>query len=109
MEFNYKENSDKKKNVKKILEIISNYEKTKKITDEEAEFIHEIIYLDFILKQDIDKSKSLNLLKNNFIKIIKNIIQSDNTEDARLILKYIVNLLYKKEYPSRLTKLINKL
>ena len=68
-----------------------------------------LFVLDFILKQEIDNSKSLNWLKNDFIKIIKRITESDNTEDARLILKYIVNLLYKKEYPSRLTQLINKL
>ena len=65
--------------------------------------------MDFILKQKVDKSKSLNWVKNDFIKIIKRITESDNTEDARLILKYIVNLLSKKEYPSKLTQLINKL
>jgi len=107
--FKHIEFSDKKKNVKRVLEIISNFEKTKRITNAEAEFVHEVICLDFILKQDVDNSKSLNLLKNDFIKVIKIIIQSDNDEDARLILKYLVNVLYKKEYSSRLTKLINKL
>ena len=107
--FKHIEVSDKKKNIEKVIEIISNYEKTKKISKSEIEFVNDTICLDFILKQEIDNSKSLNLLKNDFIKTIKRITESDNTEDARLILKYIVNLLYKKEYPSRLTQLINKL
>ncbi|MDX1718692.1 MAG: ATP-binding protein [Salegentibacter mishustinae] len=107
--FKHKKNSDKKKNIDKVLEIISNYEKTKKISNSEVGFVNDNICLDFILKQNVDKSKSLNWLKNDFIKIIKGITESDNHEDARLILKYTVNLLYKKEYPSRLTQLINKL
>jgi DNA helicase HerA-like ATPase len=101
--------SDKEKKLNKVLEIIRNYEMTKKITDGEADFIHEVICLDFILRQRIDKSKSLNLIKNDFIKLIMKITETDNIEDAKLILKYVVNVLYKKEYPSRLVKLINRI
>lgn len=101
--------SNKKKNVSKALQIILDYEKNKKITDVDVDFINEVICLDFILKQEIDNSISLNLLKNNFINIIKKIIDTNNNKEAKLVLKYIVNLLFKKQYPSKLIKLINKL
>ncbi|WP_051931214.1 ATP-binding protein [Gillisia sp. Hel_I_29] len=101
--------SSKKYNVEKVLNIIKKFEGTKKITNKEADFVNETICLDFILKQNIDKSKSLNLIKNDFLKIIKNMTNIDSTEDAQLILKYIVNLLNKKEYPSKLTQLTKKL
>lgn len=109
LKFIYTKDSNRDKNVSIALKIISKYQKTKKIKDFEAEFVHEVICLDLILRQDMDKSKSLSQLKYDIIKMIKKIIISDNTEDAKLILKYIVNLLYKKNYPSKLTKLIKKL
>jgi len=59
--FKHIEVSDKKKNIEKVLEIISNYETRKKISNSEVEFINEIICLDFILRQEVDQSKSLKL------------------------------------------------
>ena len=48
--FKHKEISDKKKNIEKVLEIISNYEKTKKISESEVEFVNDIICLGFYFK-----------------------------------------------------------
>lgn len=101
--------SSKKRNIEKVLNIITKYERTKNITKIEADFIHETICLDFILKQDIDKSKSLNLIKNDFLKLIKKIIDSDNAQESRVVLKYIVYMLNKKGQKNKLTRLINKI
>ena len=100
--FKHIEISDKKDNVKKVLEIISKYEKTKKITNREADFIHEVIHLDFLLKQEWE-SKTKSKLK---IELFKKLIKiTDSKEDVGLILKYIVHLLKRKNSNSILTNI----
>lgn len=102
--FKHKEKPTKNGDVKKVLEIISKYEKEKTIKNEDVEFINETIALDFLLKQKWDESKSSNFLKIELTKVLMKITSLDRQE-VQLILKYIVHLLKRKNYKSKLVNI----
>lgn len=100
--FKYIEVLDKKKKVQKVLKIISVFETTKKITNEEVEFINEVISLDFLLKQEwvsISKSK----LRIELIKKLRIIL--DQNEGVVSVIRFIVYLLNGKKSNSKLIKI----
>lgn len=100
-QFKYIEVSSKKENFKKVLEIISNYEKFKEISESEADFINEVICLDFLLRQEW-KSKTKSKLKIELLKKLINITEEKNVDS---ILKYIVHLLRKLGDDHKLTNI----
>lgn len=102
--FNYVKESSESEKVYKVLDIISNYELTKKIKEEEVYLINEVIALDFLLRQEWDESKSTNYLKITLLKKLMSITGLDRNE-VEPILKYIVHLLRRKDYKSKLTNI----
>lgn len=101
-EFIYNEVLDKKEKVKKVLEIISDYEKNKTISDIDIDFINEVICLDFLLRQEWI-SKTNNKLKIELIKKLRRIIGQKEGVDA--IIKYIVHLLKRTNSNNKLTNI----
>lgn len=105
-EFIYQQTNNKVKDVYKALDLISKYELTKMLNDHEIDFIHEVIALDFLLKQNWNNSLSSNLLKIDLLKKIMIITLLDKNQSV-IIVKYIVNLLSKSNSNSNhiLTKI----
>src|SRR5690554_449860 len=103
-EFKHTVEINKKDHIKRVLQIINDYEKEKKIKEKDADFINEIISLDFLLRQNWEETKSLNSLKIDFTKTL--IKTTDlNKETVQPILKYVVHLLKRKNYKSKLTNI----
>ncbi|MBO3097823.1 ATP-binding protein [Gelidibacter pelagius] len=98
-EFTHNEVSDKKENVKKVLEIISNYEKNKEISESEVNFVNEVICLDFLLRQEW-KSNTKSKLK---IELLKKLISITGQKDVDPILKYVVHFLKRRKSDHILT------
>ncbi|WP_209391044.1 hypothetical protein [Chryseobacterium sp. RR2-3-20] len=103
-EFKHLIENTKKEKVEKVLQIINNYEKEKKISENDVNFINEVIALDFLLRQNWDETKSLNGLKIDFIKVLLKITYLDR-ETVKPILKYMVHLLNKINYKSKLVNI----
>src|SRR5690606_30819741 len=70
--FTYHYFGDNDDDIKTGLEIINKYG-IEKITDQEGNFVHKTFSLDFILKQPVDESGSLNAVKIQYLKIIRSI------------------------------------
>jgi hypothetical protein len=100
-EFEHIEVSDKKENVKKVLEIISNYEKNKEISEREVIFVNEVICLDFLLKQEW-KSNTKSKLK---IELLKKLISITSQKDVDPIIKYVVHFLKRRKSDHKLTNI----
>jgi hypothetical protein len=88
--FIHEEESDKKAKVEKVLNIIAVYEETKKISNAEIELIHEVIKLDFLLRQKWP-STSNSLLRIELIKKLRIILEQEKGVNS--VIKYIVSLL----------------
>lgn len=103
-EFRYSEVSKKRENVERVLQIISNYEKERMISESDVDFINEVIALDFLLRQNWEVLQSQNSLKIAFIKMLMNITGLDRkTVDP--IIKYVVLLLKRNKYKSKLSNI----
>lgn len=103
-EFIYQQTNNKVKDVYKALDLINKYELTKMLNDHEIDFIHEVIALDFLLKQNWNNSMSSNLLKIELLKKIMTITLLDKNQSV-IIVKYIVSFLSKINSNHILTKI----
>lgn len=103
-EFKHIVEINKKDNINRVLQIIDNYEKEKKIKENDIDFVNEIISLDFLLKQNWDESKSSNLLKIELTKKLIAITETDK-ETVKPILWFLIHLLKLKTYRSKLTRI----
>ena len=103
-EFKHIVEINKKDNINRVLQIIANYEKEKKIKENDIDFVNEIISLDFLLKQNWDESKSPNLLKIELTKKLIAITETDK-ETVKPILWFVIHLLKQKTYRSKLTRI----
>lgn len=103
-EFRYSEVSKKRENVERVLQFISNYEKERMISESDVDFINEVIALDFLLRQNWEVFQSQNSLKIAFIKMLMKITGLDRkTVDP--IIKYVVLLLKRNKYKSKLSNI----
>lgn len=104
--FQFYQNSNKKEKTQIALNLINKIleEGDNNIELKDCEFIHEIISLEFILKQEWDDMKRGDQLKLDLQKLLINITDLNNQE-VKPIMRYITYLLKGKNISSNLTKI----